>query len=194
MTDSKLTVRDLLWDAGVSAGVAACISSAAKNVDRLSAVAGAPLQAVMNEAAEALSEALDISLGDILATAWTDSQKIREAADPAVHGPEEVILVPLAEHAIQSEHRPTLEFTIDGRSICSLEFVVELTLALQAVVLRIRAGRIRSVVAGYCHAAAALSCSGAELVRHETRNIALPVSVDFGEGIRVPARKAESEP
>ena len=194
MANIKLTVRELLWGAGVSAGVAACIAVAGKNVGSLSAVAGAPLQAVMNEAAEALSEALDISLGDILATAWTDSQKIRDAADPAVHGPEQVILVPLAEHAIQSEHRPTLEFTIDARSVCSLEFIVELTLHLQEVVLRIRAGRIRSVVAGSCHATAALSCGGAELVRRETRDISVPVCVDLGEGIPIPTRKPASEP
>ena len=192
MADTSLTLRELLWGREVSAGIAACLTQAAKSADKLGAAA--PLQAVMNEAAEAFSEALNVSLGDIVTTAWTDSHKIRDAADPEVHGPEEVILVPLLEHAIRSEHKPTLEFTVDGQSVFSLVFVVELALELQGVVLRIAAGRIRSVVGGSCHASATLSCGGLELVKRETRDITLPLCVDLGDGIPIPSRKDASAP
>ena len=185
MTGGKLTLRQLLWGAEVSAGVASCVALASRNASSLTMIAGAPVQAIMNEAATALSEALDIGLGDILARAWIDSRKLLDAADPDMHGPDETILVPLAEHTIHSEHKPTLEFTIDGKAVCSLEFVVELALELQEVVLRIRAGRIRSVVGGSCHAKAALCCDGVELVTHETRDIALPLSVELAEGILI---------
>lgn len=194
MADTILTLRELLWDTGVSAGIALCLTQAVKSAGKLGGVATVPLEAVINEAAAALHEALDVSLGDILATAWTDSRKIRDAADPEMHGPDEVVIVPLLEHAIRSEHKPTLEFTVDGRSLFSLVFVVELALQLQQVVLRIKAGRIRSVVGGSCHASATLSCGGAELVRRDTRDIALPLCVDLGEGILVLSRGHASAP
>ena len=149
----------------------------------------APLQAVMHEAAEALREALVVGLDDIVTTAWLDSRKLRDAADADMHDPEKIILVPLVEHAIRSEHKPTLEFTVNGRSVFSLVLTVELALQLQGIVLRVTAGRIRSVVAGSCHASATLSCGGAELVKRETRNIALPRCVDLGEGIPIPTRQ-----
>ena len=194
MADHELTLKQLLWGAGVSAGIASCTALAVRNAGILGTLASGPFQAIMNEAAEALSGALDVSLADILGTAWTDSKKIREAADMNVHGPDETILVPLIEHTVHSEHKPTLQFTVDGASVCSLEFVVDLALHLKEAVLRIRAGRIRRVVGGFCHARAALSCGGAELVRRETRDIALPLCINLGEGIPVPMGKHAVEP
>lgn len=192
MADGAVTLKELLWGPDVRNGLASCLRRALGNVSALSGIAAAPIQAIMSEATEALGEALDVGLGDILAGAWNDSQKLRDAADPDVHGPEEIIFVPLVEHEIRSEHKPTLEFTLDGRTVCGLEFVVELALQLEGVVLRIKAGRIRSAVAGSCHASASLSCGGARLIGRETRDISLPLSVDLGEGILIPTRKHAS--
>ena len=100
--------------------------------------------------------------------------------------------MPLVAHEVRSEHGPTLEFTMDGRTVCSLEFVVELALQIEGVVLRIKAGRIRSMVGGSCHASASLSCGGARLIGRGTRDISLPLSVDLEEGVLIPTRKHAS--
>ena len=189
MAEAGLTLRELLWGTDVSTGIASTVGFAIEKAGALKAVAGAPVQAIVDEAAQALREALGISLGELLAKAWVDSRRILEAANPDLHPPDETVLVPLAEHSIHSQHKPTLEFTINGEAVCSIEFVVDLSLELQEVVLHIRGGRIRKLVGGSCHAVAALLCEGAELVRRETRDLALPMSVDLGEGVPVPTHR-----
>lgn len=189
MAEAGLTLRELLWGTDVSTGIASTVGFAIEKAGALKAVAGAPVQAIVDEAAQALSEALDISLGELLAKAWVDSRRILEAANPDLHAPDETVLVPLVEHSIHSQHKPTLEFTINGEAVCSIEFVVDLSLELQEVVLHIRGGRIRKLVGGSCHAQAALLCEGVELVRRETRDLSLPMSVDLGEGVSVPTHR-----
>ena len=189
MAEAGLTLRELLWGTDVSTGIASTVGFAIEKAGALKAVAGAPVQAIVDEAAQALSEALDISLGELLAKAWVDSRRILEAANPDLHAPDETVLVPLAEHSIHSQHKPTLEFTVNGEAVCSIEFVVDLSLELQEVVLHIRGGRIRKLVGGSCHAQAALLCEGVELVRRETRDLSLPMSVDLGEGVSVPTHR-----
>jgi hypothetical protein len=189
MAEATLTLRELLWGTDVTAGIASSVGFAIEKAGAFKAVAAAPVQSIINEAAQALGEALDISLGELLAKAWVDSRSILEAADPGLHRPDETVLVPLVEHSIHSQHKPTLEFTINGGAVCSIEFVVDLSLELQEVVLHIRGGRIRKVVGGSCHAQAALLCEGVELVRRETPDLALPLSVDLGEGVPIPTHR-----
>jgi hypothetical protein len=147
---------------------------------------------VMDEALHVLESILDKGLGDILTSAWVTCPSLQEAADPARHGPDEVILVPLLEHTVSSKQEPAIDFTCGGVQVGSLKFAVALDLQLSGVVLRVKASRIHEIASGTCDADAKLSVADIELAERKTPKIALPLSIQLGAGIPIPRAETAS--
>ena len=186
MPDDVLTLKEMLWGEELNANLHSSLVTAMRGNGALAEAARLEFRPMMEEAQRGLASALDISLGDILTAAWVKAGKLQEAADPARHSPREVVLVPLLEHTIRSKQEPALDFTLNGQQVLSLKFVVELTLDLAGVVLRVKAGRIYEVAAGKANAAAKLSMGDAKLAERLTPDIALPLCVKLGSGIPIP--------
>lgn len=113
---------------------------------------------VQKEMSAKIGEVLNVGLGDVLAAAWGKVQELQEYADPEQHPPDEVVLVPLAPHTIESSHSPHVDLLIKKITIGSLHLDVALKVELEGVVLQIQGGRIREVRAGSGHASGQLQC------------------------------------
>jgi hypothetical protein len=196
MPEGSLTLKELLWGEEIADRLNAILPTAIGSSGSLAAVTRSELRPVMDEAQRALGSMLDISLGDILTSAWVTSGKLREAADPARHKPDEIIRVPLLEHTIRSKQEPVLEFTLNGHRAFSVKFTIELELRLAGVVLRVWDSRIHEIVSGSCNAVARLSVAEAKLAERTTREIMLPARIHLGSGtpIPVPQRRANVLP
>jgi hypothetical protein len=154
---------------------------------QLSATAGAVWRIVRTQIPERLGTLLDIDGVDILIGAWNKARELRKYRDVTKYPPDDVVVVPLAKHKIDSTHRPWLELSVDGRGIGRLHFDVDLALTLEGVELTIQAGRIRKIKTGRALGTGTLKCEGAVLHSIEKRLASLPGVIDLGEGILIPA-------
>jgi hypothetical protein len=186
MPEGSLTIKDLLWGDEITGPLRAILLSAIGSSGSLAEATRSELRPIMDEAQRALASLLDIGLGDILTSAWVTSGKLREAADPSRHKPDEIVRVPLLEHTVRSKQEPVLDFTLNGRRVFSVKFTIELELRLAGVVLRVWDSRIREIASGSGNAVARLSVAGAKLAERTTRDIMLPLRIHLGPGIPIP--------
>lgn len=66
-----------------------------------------------------------------------------------------------------------------------IPFQVDLALVLKGVVLKIQAGRIKTVRTGSCQARGSLKCENLLLLEKKTQVIELPGLIDLGEGVAI---------
>jgi hypothetical protein len=153
----------------------------------VSAKAGAVWRMVRSQVPDALGKLLDVDGTDVLIGAWNKARELRKYRDTAKYPPEDVVIVPLAKHKIESKHRPYLEVSVDGHGMGRLHFDVDLALTLEGVELTIQGGRIRKIRTGRTVGTGTLKCEGAVLHSIEKRLASLPGTIDLGEGVLIPA-------
>lgn len=151
-------------------------------------------KAVEKEIAAKIGEVLDLGFSEVLLSGWKKYQGFQAYADPAQHPPEETILVPLAEHTIQSSHSPRVDVMIKNVLIGSIALEVQLSLALEGVVLKIQAGKILDIRAGTCQAAGSLQATLTSKVGNkellsldkQTPKLQLAGAIQLGDGVAIP--------
>lgn len=132
--------------------------------------------------AEAL---LDIGLASILGRAFSGYRQLQEYADPQTCPPDRTYMVSLAEHRIRSRHRPALDVRLNGKTLESIGFEIDLELELKGVVLEIRGGSIRAIHTGECRGAGEVRCEGLLLCRRESKLVDLPGTIELAEEIPI---------
>jgi hypothetical protein len=155
--------------------------------DRASQIPGLPWSAVARAVGAKLDEVLDVNLAGIALSVWKKYQRLQEYRDPVRHPPEETALVPLAEHTIESVHRPHVDVLVNEAPVGRLDFEIRLALKLEGVVLKVRGGKIREIGAGRGRGQGHLKCAGVTLVERQTGNFELPLAIDLGDGLDIPA-------
>ena len=129
-----------------------------------------------------LEALLATPLDAIVGGAFSAWRTLREYRDAKMHPPDEVALVPLLTHTIESTHHPYLEILIDGLPR-RIPFEVRLALVIDGATLQVQAGRIREMRFGSCKGEGSLSCSAIVLVEPKTRSIPLPGVIRFPDGL-----------
>jgi hypothetical protein len=150
---------------------------------------------IASQLQETLRNVLDCPAIDLLGDAWTTAEEVREAADPARHGPDEVSVVHLGAHEFVREIHPVVTVTIGSCPPQELRFTISLAANFDGVALSIRDGRITSGRTGDAHVSAQLKYG--EVPLHEPSEAgkrALPGSFAFAApGLKVPARQSRPE-
>jgi hypothetical protein len=154
---------------------------------QVSAKAGVVWRMVRSQVPDELGKLLDVDGTDVLIGAWNKARELRKYRDTAKYPPEDVVIVPLAKHKIESKHRPYLEVSVDGHGMGRLHFEADLALTLEGVELTIQGGRIRKIRTGRTVGTGTLKCEGAVLHSIEKRLASLPGTIDLGEGVLIPA-------
>ena len=93
----------------------------------------------------ALLTALDIALDDVLGQAWSGWKEIREYADPERTPPDEINVVPVSNHTIESVHEPSVDVVVRGVKIHSFTFNVSTRIDVQGVNLVVQRGMIQEI-------------------------------------------------
>lgn len=117
------------------------------NAQLVQKLAAFPLAALRNEIAAKLQESLDIPLSTILMRAWNQARELEKALD-STRQSDETVLLPLFDHTIDSTHQPYVEILRNNKPITKIAFAVDLRFILEGIVLRIKKGEIREVLAG----------------------------------------------
>lgn len=184
------TLADLFRE-GTTGDVLSAAMDPDKHAELKAEISGVPefdWGMVESAAFDAYAQMLDVRLVDIFCGAWVRLRELQEYLDTDKHPHDEVSMVPLAKHSIESSHRPSLELHYRGQKLAELVFDVQLELQMEGFVLKIQDGRIREVEAGSFRGSGTVKCRDQVLATAATPEFRLPGRVDLGEGTRIPKR------
>jgi hypothetical protein len=141
-----------------------------------------------------VGEILDFDITDTLIGVWNKYNLLREYRDSKKHPPEETAFVNLMQHTITSKHHPSIEIEKNQQRIAKLDFLLNFSLTVDAVVLRVQAGRIKGIQLGDMKGDVTLRYHDLEILNKSLPRITVPGAIDLGEGIAIPAPAARAAP
>lgn len=134
-----------------------------------------------------ISDLLDIPILGIMTKTWSKYVTILEFLEENKLPPEEVVLIPLTEHMIKSDHNPSIKILLNDYEIGKIDFQVKIALHLKGMVLKIQNGRIMEIKTGECRASGTVTCENQVILEKESAHIPLPGSIDLGKGVPIKA-------
>lgn len=137
------------------------------------------------EIMEKIGDLMDVSLVGVMGAAWKKYEALLKYADSEKYPPDEMILAPLAEHTLTSEHHPYLEILINDQSVVKIEFTITLALSLDGFVLKIQDTKIKGIQVGSIEGNGTITMGETVLVEKGFDAISIPGSIDLGEGIPI---------
>lgn len=126
-----------------------------------------------NEILKKFAEALEIEIIDIIAGAWIKSnifQKYKQVEDAQ---PDETVLIPVAEHSVNSKHSPYLEILLNEKSMAKINFEINLSIKLKGIILKIRNKKLKEIHTGECAVKVELNCENIKILDVESKSIKL---------------------
>ena len=135
---------------------------------------------------EALVGALRTPLTDVAVGAWNKRKEIRKYADPKAYPPDQTNEVLLTEHSVVQTLKPKVEVRMAGATVVTVPFKASVKLTLKGAGLVIRAGTITHVRLGDVTLKAELKSGEVELLKKESRKLALNARIRLGDGVRIP--------
>ncbi len=107
-----------------------------------------------------LEKAFDVEPFALMAKAWAQIAKVRDAVKKSLGPPPAAASVPLLKHDIDAKIRPRLVLSVEGVDWCDVEFEIKLALALESAELELFAGALRAVRLGKVTGSVTLACQG----------------------------------
>jgi hypothetical protein len=126
------------------------------------------------EIATAVTDLLDMPLGQLALDAWEKHQRVRWACEQTRRQPRRREVVRLAAHKVTVTQHPTVELTLAGTTqrLLTLDLVVEVTVTVATLIVEY--GRIAEVRPGSATAEATLSAGDVRLAHGALERIELP--------------------
>lgn len=135
---------------------------------------GAPGVAVAPaDVATAITDLLDVPLGNLALAAWDQQRRVRAALDETRRQPGSRQVVRLLEHTISSTQHPTLDVESGPVRARLLSLTLDVAIAINATELVIEGGRVVEVRAGAASASASLSAGHVTLAQRQLSDIDL---------------------
>jgi hypothetical protein len=198
MTTSALnetaTVRDLLFG-GVSVEPADALAESLREhgtvetlVTGFTGLTAAAGRAVEGEVATVADDLLAPNLLDLAVAGWNRYEALKDAARRTRDAPTAEEVVALVTHRIESNHRPSVELFIDGKSVGAIELELDVAFEMAGVVAVVRQARLMAIRSGNCTITGTLAIAQAR-VAEQRRQFDLPGAVRLRHGVALlPAR------
>jgi hypothetical protein len=133
--------------------------------------------AALHDLGPKICELFNVPLPDVMVTSWKKVGGLQELLEKSRKSPDEVMYLELAQHTINSEHKPHLEMRIKDLPVKKIEFVVKLVFNLKGFVLRVKAGAIQQIQTGACEVKGTISYAGQVIVEKKLTPIKLPGAI-----------------
>jgi hypothetical protein len=127
----------------------------------------------------------DVSIPEILITAWNKYEILSECTDKNKYPPWKKWDVELISHTVKSVHRPRLEITVNGVNAYEIEFELELALAIHGVILKVQNAKVKEISAGNCRGELRVRCEECLIIERATRTFEFLKPISFGKGIPI---------
>jgi len=167
----------------LAAGAGGDLDSALKKLPPMARDAAA------REVTTATAELLDINLVDVLLAGWREYQDLTSAARRTLAAPGSTELVQLASHQVSATQQPSVAILVDGHKVATLRLALSLVFDLNAVLARVRLGRLVAILSGNCVVTVTLAIDDTEVASKHAQ-LDLPGEVEVTQAPRLlPARE-----
>lgn len=184
MSESGVTLRDLVtFDDG---DVVRAIEAQGAEDRRFAGLGDRVAGLAARVGADKLNGALDADLFEVLASAFTRLEKLREQAEPGRLPPGQAAVVTLLDTKFTGACHPVLELAVPGLELPKLRFTLELELALESLAVSVEGGAIRSLAPGRASVLARLKYGKVKLKETPARRVELPGVIRFEQGLAIP--------
>jgi hypothetical protein len=139
---------------------------------------------------DALREALDDSLADLLVGGWRSHHALLAAARETAGSPGTEEVVKLAQHTVRVSQSPSVDVEVEGVRLATVHAELELAFAVVDAVGVVRDGRLLAVRTMPMKVDADLSVQGVPIA-HEHATLDLRGEIVFDPGIRLISEDAE---
>ena len=130
--------------------------------------------AALHDLGPKICELFNVPLPDVMVTSWKKVGGLQALLEKSRNSPDEVMYLELAQHSINSEHKPHLEMRIKDLPVKKIEFLVKLLFNLKGFVLKVKAGAIQEIQTGVCEVKGTISYAGQTIVEKKLTPIQLP--------------------
>jgi hypothetical protein len=182
------TVRDLLFG-GVSVEPTDALAESLREhgtvetlVTGFTGLTAAAGRAVEREVATVADDLLSPDLLDLTVAGWNRYEALKDAARRTRDTPTAEEVVALVTHRIESNHRPTVELFIDGKSVGTIEMELDVAFEMAGVVAVVREARLMAIRSGNCTVTGTLAIARA-VVAQQRRQFDLPGAVRLHHGV-----------
>ena len=192
MSSTRLTVGGLfgVGPEGLSSDQipdAALTQVYAQMQEQMQDKAGAAWKMVQGNMDQHLARLLDIDVVRLLVDGWNKARELRKYRDESAYPPDEVIVVALSKHKLESQHKPHLELVVADRPVGRLHFQIDLALNIDGAQLTIQGGRIMRIATGKTSGTGTIRCENVIVGQKEAKLGAFPGKIDLGAGVPIPA-------
>jgi hypothetical protein len=166
------------------------------NLDRaLKGLPQAARDAAAREVTTATAGLLNINLvDDVLLPGWRQYRDLTSAARRTLTAPGTTELVHVASHRVSAEQQPYIAILVNGRKVATLHLRLSLVLDINALLARVRGGRLVAILTGSCDVTATLAINGTD-VASKPAHLDLPGEVALRRAVRLlPARDYPPSP
>ena len=133
--------------------------------------------AALHDLGPKICELFNVPLPDVMVTSWKKVGGLQELLEKSRNAPDEIMYLELAQHSINSQHKPHLEMRIKDLPVKKIEFLVNLVFNLKGFVLKVKAGAIQEIQTGACEVKGTISYAGQVIVEKKLTPIKLPGTV-----------------
>ena len=140
---------------------------------------------------KALMTALDIALDDVLGQAWSRWHDMRKYADPQQTPPDDVNVVPITNHMIESEYKPEVDVVVNGVTVHTFPFHVSVTLDVQGGNLVVQRGMIQEIRLASLKLGGAIKLRDRTLLQKDVADIDVPGVMRLSRPIPIVADQAQ---
>jgi hypothetical protein len=142
-------------------------------------LSGIQWAALLQSAAGKVRELLQVPVTTILVRAWNDVREVRAALESTRQKPDATEIVALADHSIESEHKPHLELYENGQLRGRIVFPVSVEVELRGLLLEIAKGRIQRIRSGEVRIKGTLKVGDFTLMEKKFEPVRMPGALDF---------------
>lgn len=147
--------------------------------ERLGKEAAGIKWAALPDLASKVGELLDVQIPDILMISWKRSSELQNVLEESKKSPDAIFHVGLAEHTINTEHRPYIEARVANAPVKKIEFTLRLLFKVKGCILKIERGAVTQAQTGSCELEGILEYGSLALARKKLAPITLPGSFSF---------------
>jgi hypothetical protein len=135
--------------------------------------------AAMPDMAEVIGELLNVPIPGIFLASWRKADALKDLLEESKRNPEAIMDLELAEHTINTQHRPYIEIRIHNAAVKKIEFTLRLVFSVKGCVLRVQHGVIKEMRAGMCDVKGLMEYGGVTILEKKVAPLQFPGVISF---------------
>ena len=141
--------------------------------------------AAMPDLGSKIAELLDIKIHDMLLTAWTKVDAVRQAIEDSKRAPDKATYLDLTEHGIDFETKPFIEVKMKSASVKKISLTVAINLRVKGFGLKVQNGAIRELQTGKCEGKGTIKYEKLSIAEKKIQPIKFPLTIEIPNSIPI---------